>query len=52
MRKIRPHMNYANVMVTILAFIVLGGGTALASAQLGKNSVGFSPAEGEIDNHR
>jgi hypothetical protein len=27
---IRAHLTYANVMVTILAFIVLGGGTAVA----------------------
>ncbi len=40
MRKIRPHITYANVMVTLLAFVVLGGGSALAAAQLGKNSVG------------
>jgi hypothetical protein len=40
MRKIRPHLTYANVMVTILAFVVLGGASALAAAQLGKNSVG------------
>jgi hypothetical protein len=40
MRKIRPHLTYANVMVTILAFVVLGGGSALAAGALGKNSVG------------
>jgi hypothetical protein len=37
---IRPKLTYANVMVTILAFVVLGGGSALAAATLGKNSVG------------
>src|SRR3954453_22820482 len=26
MRRIRSHLTYANVMVTILAFLVLGGG--------------------------
>ena len=36
---IAKRLTYANVMVTILAFIVLGGGSALA-AGLGKNSVG------------
>jgi hypothetical protein len=36
MSRIRPHLTYANVMVTVLVFIVLGG-TALA---IGKNSVG------------
>lgn len=35
----RPRLTYANVMVTILAFIVLGGG-AYAASQLPKNSVG------------
>jgi hypothetical protein len=30
MRRIRSHLTYANVMVTILAFIVLTGGTAVA----------------------
>jgi hypothetical protein len=30
MRHIRSHLTYANVMVTILAFIVLTGGTAVA----------------------
>jgi hypothetical protein len=40
MRRIRPQLTYANVMVTILAFVVLGGGSALAAATLGKNTVG------------
>jgi hypothetical protein len=35
----RPRLTYANVMVTILAFIVLGGG-AYAASQLPKDSVG------------
>lgn len=35
----RPRLTYANVMVTILAFIVLGGG-AYAATQLPRNSVG------------
>src|SRR4051812_19076200 len=30
MRRIASHLTYANVMVTILAFIVLTGGTAVA----------------------
>jgi hypothetical protein len=37
--RFRPKLNYANVMVTILAFIVLGGG-AYAATQLPRNSVG------------
>jgi hypothetical protein len=36
-KKVRKRLTYANVMVTILAFIVLGGGTAFA---LAKNSIG------------
>ena len=39
MRKIRSNLTYANVMVTLLAFIVLGGG-AYAAVKLPKNSVG------------
>jgi hypothetical protein len=35
----RPRLTYANVMVTILAFIVLGGG-AYAASELPKGSVG------------
>jgi hypothetical protein len=39
--QIRPRrLTYANVMVTILAFLVLGGATAFAAGQLAKNSVG------------
>jgi len=36
----RLKLTYANVMVTVLAFIVLAGGGAYAASQLGKNSVG------------
>jgi hypothetical protein len=35
----RPRLTYANVMVTLLAFVVLGG-SAYAATQLPKNSVG------------
>jgi hypothetical protein len=38
MRRIRRHLTYANVMVTILAFLVLGGGTALAAYVVSSNS--------------
>jgi hypothetical protein len=38
MRRIRQHLTYANVMVTILAFVVLGGGTALAAYVVSSNS--------------
>ena len=39
MRRIEGKLTYANVMVTILAFIVLGG-AAYAATKLPKNSVG------------
>jgi hypothetical protein len=38
MHLIRRHLTYANVMVTILAFVVLGGGTALADYVISSNS--------------
>ena len=38
MRRLRPHLTYANVMVTLLAFIVLGA-SAYAVAIAPKNSV-------------
>jgi hypothetical protein len=38
MNRIRPHLTYSNVMVTLLAFLVLGGG-AYAATQLPRNSV-------------
>src|SRR5919108_3614258 len=38
MGRIRSHLTYANVMVTILAFIVLGGGTAIAAFVVSSNS--------------
>jgi hypothetical protein len=37
MRRIRRHLTYSNVMVTLLAFIVLSGGTAVALS--GSNTV-------------
>ena len=36
--RLRSHLTYANVMVTILAFLVLGGGTALAAYVVSSNS--------------
>lgn len=38
-KRIRPHLTYANVLVTLLAFVVLGG-VAVAATSLPKNSVG------------
>ena len=40
MHRIRSSLTYSNVMVTVLALVVLGGGTAYAAAHLGKESVG------------
>ena len=40
MQRIRGSLTYANVMVTILAVVVLGGGTAYAVTELPKESVG------------
>jgi hypothetical protein len=40
MKRLRGHLTYANVMVTLLAFVVLCGGVAVAAGQLGRNTVG------------
>ncbi|HEY2055708.1 MAG TPA: hypothetical protein VGH14_17390 [Solirubrobacterales bacterium] len=40
MKRLRTNLTYSNVMVTVLAVLVIGGGTAYAAAQLGKESVG------------
>ena len=40
MKQIHKRLTYANVMSTIAVFLVLGGASALAASQLGKNSVG------------
>lgn len=40
MNQIRKRLTYANVMSSIAVFLVLGGATAFAASQLGKNSVG------------
>jgi hypothetical protein len=42
LKQIRKRLTYANVMSSIAVFLVLGGATALAAGQLGKNSVGTS----------
>jgi hypothetical protein len=54
---IRLHLSYANVMVTILAFVVLGGGTALgayvvsSNSQVGPNTIsGHNPPSGKHGN--
>jgi hypothetical protein len=38
--RLRPKLSYANVMVTLLAFVVLCGGGAYAAGKLSKGSVG------------
>ena len=40
MGSVRRRVTYANVMSSIAVFLVLGGATAFAASQLGKNSVG------------
>lgn len=40
MRALRSRLTYANVMSSIAVFLVLGGATAFAAGQLGKNTVG------------
>jgi hypothetical protein len=40
MSKIRARLTYANVVATLALFLVVAGGSALAAAQLGKNTVG------------
>ena len=40
MNAVRKRLTYANVMSSIAVFLVLGGATAFAASQLGKNSVG------------
>ncbi len=40
MKRLRGKLTYANVMVTLLAFVVLCGGVAVAAGQLGRNTVG------------
>src|SRR3954469_23172350 len=37
--RIRPHLTYSNVMVTLLAFLVLGGSSAYALDRAANNSV-------------
>ena len=56
-QRLGSHLSYANVMVTLLAFVVLGGGSALASviitsnSQLAKNTIsGHNPPSGKHSN--
>lgn len=57
MSRIRKHLTYANVMATLAVFLVLGGGTALASyvissnGQIGPGTVsGHKPPSGKHAN--
>ena len=38
--KLREKLSYSNVVSTLCLFLRLGGGTAFAASQLGKNTVG------------
>ena len=38
MKNLRPKLTYANVMVTILAFVVLSGGAALPPPDSGRTA--------------
>ena len=40
MSRLRRALSFENVLVTVVAFAVLAGGTAIAANQLAKNSVG------------
>ena len=40
MKQIRKRLTYANVMSSLAVFLVVGGATAFAAGELGKNSVG------------
>lgn len=40
LKQIRKRLTYANVMSSIAVFLVIGGASAFAAGQLGKNSVG------------
>lgn len=40
MKQIRKRLTYANVMSSLAVFLILGGATAFAAVQLGKNTVG------------
>jgi hypothetical protein len=58
MRRIRPHLTYANVMATLAVFLVLAGGTALgasyvvsSNSQIGPGTVsGHNPPTGKHSN--
>jgi hypothetical protein len=47
MKRLSGKLTYANVISTLCLFLLLGGGTAFAASQLGKNSVGSKQIEKE-----
>lgn len=47
MKRLRSKLTYSNVMVTILALLVLGGGTAYAASQFERESVGSAALKKE-----
>ena len=47
MKSVRKRLTYANVMSSIAVFLVLGGATAFAASELGKESVGTSQLKKE-----
>ena len=40
MNRHRPKLTYANVVATLALFVAVGGASAFAASQLGKNTVG------------
>ncbi len=40
MNRLRPKLTYSNVVATLALFVAVGGASAFAASQLGKNSVG------------
>jgi hypothetical protein len=47
MKRISGNLTYANVMVTVLTILVVGGGSAYAATRLGKESVGTAQLKKE-----
>jgi hypothetical protein len=45
LKRVRPHLTYANVMVTVLGFVVLTGGLAMATVN-GSGDVQFGGQKG------
>jgi hypothetical protein len=39
-RRARPRLTYANVVATLALFVALGGASAFAASQIGKNTIG------------